>query len=281
MNRMELKSKVPVITQNLIYTVSVLLMIVHFITIILMLFLSVKSNVQIYDNFWSLPSPMHWENYSMAIDMLIPNMINSLLIVPIATFFTVLLASLSGYVFARLNFPGKNFLFIFILSLMMIPGILTLTPSYKLMQDIGLYNTWWALLLPWVSGGQVFGILLCRTFISNHPAALFEAARIDGATELQSYYKIALPLAKPILVTLFLMSIMGQYNDFIWPLMVIESNSKQMITVAIRVFQSSTGPLGLGSMVAGFVFTTIPLAVLFLFGSRLYIEGITSGAIKT
>lgn len=281
MDKVKLKAKMPVITQTLIYTVSVFIMILHFITIILMLFLSVKSNVQIYDNFWSLPSPMHWENYKMAIDMLIPNMINSLTLVPIATIFTVLLASASGYVFARLNFPGKNFLYILILSLMMIPGVLTLTPSYKLMQDLGLYNTWWALLLPWVSGGQVFGILLCRTFISNQPAALFEAARIDGATEFQSYYKIALPLAKPILVTLLLMSLMGQYNDFVWPLMVIESNSRQMITVAIRVFQSSAGPLGLGSMVAGFVFTTIPLAVLFLFGSRLYIEGVTSGAVKT
>lgn len=281
MNNVILKSKMPIIVQKFIYTISVFLLILHFITIVLMLFLSVKSNIQVYDNFWSLPSPMHWENYSLAINMLIPNMINSVLLVPIATFFTVLLASLSGYVFARLNFMGKNFLYVLILSLMMIPGVLTLTPSYKLMQDLGLYNTWWALLLPWVSGGQVFGILLCRTFISNHPAALFEAARIDGATEFQSYYKIALPLAKPILVTLFLMSIMGQYNDFIWPLMVIETNSRQMITVAIRILQSSAGDINLGSMVAGFVFTTIPLAVLFLFGSRLYIEGVTSGAIKT
>jgi ABC-type glycerol-3-phosphate transport system permease component len=149
------------------------------------------------------------------------------------------------------------------------------------MQDLNLYNTWWALLLPWVSGGQVFGILLCRTFISSHPAALFEAARIDGATEFKSYYMIAIPLSKPILATLTIMSMMNYYNDFIWPLMVIDSNYKQMITVAIRVFQSATGAVDIGSMVAGFVFATIPLLILFLFGSRLYIEGVTSGAIKT
>ncbi len=275
------KSRLPVIMQVLVYTISIILLLLAFVPIILMLFLSVKSNAQIYDNFWSLPDIIHWENYNLAINMLIPNMLNSLLLVPIASFFTVFLASFSGYVFARLDFPGKNFLYLFILSLMMIPGILTLTPSYKLMQDLGIYNSWWALLLPWISGGQVFGILLCRTFISNHPASLFEAARIDGATEFKSYYTIALPLAKPILATLFIMSIMGQYNDFIWPLMVIESNSKQMITVAIRILQSTTGPVFLGALIAGFVFTTIPLAILFLFGSKLYIEGVTSGAIKT
>jgi ABC-type glycerol-3-phosphate transport system permease component len=149
------------------------------------------------------------------------------------------------------------------------------------MQDLHLTNNWLALIFPWVSGGQVFGILLCRTFLSNQPAALFESARMDGATELAAYYKIALPLAKPILATLAIMNLMGFYNDFIWPLMVIDNNSRQVITVAIRVFQSMTGSIDLGSMVAGFVFSLIPLLILFMFGSRLYIEGVTSGAIKT
>ncbi|NMB97671.1 MAG: carbohydrate ABC transporter permease [Clostridiaceae bacterium] len=273
--------KKTLLEQCILIVCSCILLLLAFVPIFLMLTLSLKSNVQIYGNFWSLPSPIHWENYHIAIDMLIPNMINTTLLVPIATFFTLLLSSMSGYVFARLEFPGKNFLFMAVLSLMMIPGVLTLTPSYKLMQDLNLYNTWWALLLPWVSGGQVFGILLCRTFISSHPAALFEAARIDGATEFKSYYMIAIPLSKPILATLTIMSMMNYYNDFIWPLMVIDSNYKQMITVAIRVFQSATGAVDIGSMVAGFVFATIPLLILFLFGSRLYIEGVTSGAIKT
>lgn len=281
MNILKSKEKMSIIGQVLIMAVSVILLFLAFVPIFLMIILSLKSNIQIYGNFWTLPSPIHWDNYRIAVNMLIPNMINSTLLVPVSTFFTVLLASMSGYVFARLKFSAKNFLYMLILSLMMIPSILMLTPLYKLMQDLGLYNTWWALLFPWVAGGQVFGIILCRTFISNHPAALFEAARIDGATEFQSYYKIAVPLAKPILATLAIMSMMGYYNDFIWPLMVIDSNSRQMITVAIRVFQSATGTVDIGSMVAGFVFATIPLLVLFLFGSRLYIEGVTSGAVKT
>jgi len=281
MININLKSKMPDIVQAIIYIASMILLFLAFVPILMMIILSLKSYAQIALNFWALPNPIHWENYSNILNMLLPNMINSIIVVLFSTFFTVMLASVSGYVFARLNFPLKNFLYLFILSVMMIPGILTLTPSFKLMQDLGIYNTWWALLLPWVSGSQVFGMLLCRTFISNHPASLFEAARIDGATELQSYYKIALPLAKPILTTLTVMTLMGNYNDFTWPLMVIESNSKQMLTVALRTFESSMTLATVGSLIAGFVVATIPLLVLFLFSSRLYIEGVTSGAIKT
>lgn len=269
------------VEQHFITSVAVIFLFLSFIPILLMLTLSLKSNIQIYANFWSLPWPLEWSNYNIAVSMLLPNMFNSMIVVAIATIFTLLLASMGGYAFSRLKFPGKSVLFVAILSLMMIPGVLTLTTQYRLIQSLHLKNTWWALILPWISGGQVFGILLCRTFISLQPSALFESARMDGATEFQAYYKIAIPLAKPILATLAIMNLMGFYNDFIWPLMVIDSNSKQVITVAIRVFQASTGSIDIGSMVAGFVFATIPLLILFMFGSRLYIEGITSGAIKT
>jgi ABC-type sugar transport system, permease component len=168
------------------------------------------------------------------------------------------------------------------LALMMIPSVLTLTPSFKLIQRLGMKNTWWALWLPWASGGQVMGMYLCRTFIAAQPAALFESARIDGAREFQAFYKIAVPLAKPILATLVVTNMISLYGDFIWPLLVIDSNSKQVISVAIQTYSSSTygGTTNYGAMIAGFVMATIPLLLMFMFSSRLYIEGITSGAIK-
>jgi ABC-type glycerol-3-phosphate transport system permease component len=112
------------------------------------------------------------------------------------------------------------------------------------------------------------------------PSEMFEAARIDGCGEFMALLRIALPLSKPILSTVVVMKMVDYYNDFIWPLLAIESNSKQVINVVIRVFQSMTGTVDLGPMVAGFVFATIPLLLLFIFTSRLYIEGITSGAVK-
>lgn len=269
------------IIQIVLIAVGVFLLFLSFVPVIVMILLSFKSTVQVYANFWAMPNPIMWNNYTTAAFQLFQNMINSLVLVAVSTLSVVILASVAGYVFARLSFPGKEFLYMLILALMMVPGVLTLTPQYTLMQDLGITNTWWAVYLPWVSGGQVFGIMLCRTFIASQPAALFESARIDGCTELQAYSKIALPLAKPILATLSIMSMIGQYNDFIWPLMVIESNEKQVITVALRVYQASVnGDLNIGVEMAGFVIATIPLLILFLAGSNLYIEGITSGAVK-
>jgi len=273
------RKKIPTF-QITIGITALVMLILAFTPIILMLTLSLKSNVQIYGDFFALPNPIQWANYDKAISMLIPNMINTMIVVTLATLLTGVLSAMGGYVFATMEFPGKNFLFFAVLSLMMVPGVLTLTPQYSLIQTYGIYNTWLALILPWVSGGQVFGILLCRTFMQGLPKELFESAKIDGCTDLGILAKIAVPLSKPIIATVVVMKMIDYYNDFIWPLMAIENNSKQVITVAIRVFQSATGSIDLGSMVAGFVFATLPLFILFIFTSRLYMEGLTSGAVK-
>jgi multiple sugar transport system permease protein len=266
--------------QIVIFLIVLVLLLLTFIPVFTMIFLSLKSTVQIYGDFFALPNPVEWGNYNKAIGMLIPNMINTLLVVSAGTALTLALCAMSGYVFAWLKFPLKNFLFLAIIALMMVPGVLLLTPQFSLVQKYGIYNTWWALILPWAAGAQIFGILLCRTSMSQLPSEMFEAARIDGCSEFSALIKITLPLSKPILSTIAVMNMVSFYNDFIWPLLVIENNSKQVINVVIRVFQSMTGTTDLGSMVAGFVFATIPLLVLFIFTSLLYIVGITSGAVK-
>lgn len=266
--------------QTLITVIAIIFVLLAFIPIFLMLFLSLKSPSQFYSNLWAIPNPPQWSNYNAAYLQLFQNMVNSVVTVTVGTLLIVVLSAMSGYVFARLDFPLKNFLFMMMLALMMVPGVLTLTPSFKLVQRLGLKNTWWALWLPWASGGQIMGMYLCRTFISAQPAALFESARIDGAREFQAFYKIAVPLAKPILATLVVMNMISLYGDFIWPLLVIDSNSKQVISVAVQTYSSSTGTTDYGAMIAGFVMATVPLLIMFTFSSRLYIEGITSGAVK-
>ena len=266
--------------QTLITVIAIIFVLLAFIPIFLMLFLSLKSPSQFYSNLWAIPNPPQWSNYNAAYLQLFQNMVNSVVTVTVGTLLIVVLSAMSGYVFARLDFPLKNFLFMMMLALMMVPGVLTLTPSFKLIQRLGLKNTWWALWLPWASGGQIMGMYLCRTFISAQPAALFESARIDGAREFQAFYKIAVPLAKPILATLVVMNMISLYGAFIWPLLVIDSNSKQVISVAVQTYSSSTGTTDYGAMIAGFVMATVPLLIMFTFSSRLYIEGITSGAVK-
>lgn len=266
--------------QSLMTMIAVIFVLLAFIPIFLMLFLSLKNQAQFYGNLWAIPNPPQWSNYGQAWTQMFRNMVNSVVTVAVGTALIVALSAMSGYVFARLHFPMKNFLFMLMLALMMVPGVLTLTPSFKLIQRIGLKNTWWALWFPWASGGQVMGMYLCRTFIAGQPAAVFESARIDGATEFKAFYLIAVPLAKPILATLVVMNMISLYGDFIWPLLVIDSNSKQVISVAIQTYSSSQGTSNYGAMIAGFVIATVPLLLMFMFSSRLYIEGITSGAVK-
>lgn len=281
MNLIKSEKKKSLISQTFLLICALVMLFLAFIPIMLMIFLSMKSQVQIFGNFWRLPNPVQWSNYSSAVGELYVNMFNSIITVGVSTVLSVLLSAMSGYVLAKINFPGRKVLYIAIVSIMMIPSILTLTPLFKLMEELGLKNSWWALILPWISGGQVFGIILCRTFIMEQPKALFESAGIDGANELQAFYKIALPLAKPILATLAIMNMISFYNDYVWPLMIISSTSKQVITVAVQVFTGSLAKTNIGIMVAGYIFATIPLLTLFMAGSRLYMEGITSGAVKS
>ena len=164
-------------SQSVITLVGVLFVLLAFIPIFLMFFLSLKSPAQFYSSLWAIPNPPQWSNYDAAWTQLIQNMVNSVVTVAVGTAMIVVLSAMSGYVFARLEFPLKNFLFVMMLALLMVPGVLTLTPSFKLIQRLGLKNTWWALWLPWASGGQIMGMYLCRTFISSQPPALFESAR--------------------------------------------------------------------------------------------------------
>lgn len=266
--------------QSLILLSLFVLLFLTLVPIILMIFLSLKDNGQIYGRFWGMPNPVRWENYPAGYAAMVNYITNSLIYSSISVAGVVFLASLSGYVFARHRFPFKEVLYLLILALLMIPGVLTLIPSFVLVQELGLMNTPWALILPWTAGGQVFGILLCRSFFANLPQELFDSGKIDGATEFQLYYRIAVPLSWPIIVTVAIMHLVGTYNDFIWPLLTISSSEMQVVSVGLTEFTSQFGITDWGPRMAAYTVATIPLLVLFMFGMRYYIRGVTSGAVK-
>ena len=145
----------------------------------------------------------------------------------------------------------------------MIPPILTLIPAYVLILNMGLKNTYWALILPWTSGGQVFALLLCRSFFATLPEEFFDAARIDGATELQSFAQIAVPLSMPILVTVAVVRLVTTYNQFMWPLVVIDSPKRQVVSVALTQFTSELGVTDLGPQMAGYLVSGSPDRLVF------------------
>ena len=275
-----IKNKSSIAKQGALYVVLTVLLLLAFVPIFLMISVSLKSTYQLNTDFWGLPNPVFWENYAVAFSGIYINMLNSFVYVALAVLLLVFLAAMGGYVFAVLDFPGKNALFFLLMSMMMIPAILTLTPRYVMISDMGLKHNPLALILPWVTGGQVMAIVLCRTFIQQTPRAVFESARLDGAGEFRIFLQFAAPLAKPILTTVAIMNLISFYNDYLWPLMVIGESRLQVATVAIESFMADSGNDGMGQSVAGFTLITLPLLILFTFTSRINMEGLTSGALK-
>ncbi len=245
----------------------------------MMLLLSLKTNADIFTRFWGLPQPARWDFYRDAAVALKGYLLNTLIVTAVVVPGVLLLSSLSGYALARLSFRGRDGVFALILALLVVPGILTLIPTYALVQSMGLLNTRWALILPYLAGGQVLGVVLCRTFFASLPDELFEAMRLDGAGDVQIYRHLALPLSLPTLATIAIMTTLGIYNDYIWPLVTISDSSLQTFTVGVTRFAGEFN-LDYGPTLAGYVIGSLPLIALFAIGMRAFVQGVTSGALK-
>ncbi len=258
----------------------IILLILSYIPMFLMLFLSSKTNWEIYNDFFGLPRSFIWSNYANGFDYLVGNMANTLFVILCAVAVVLVLSAVNGYVFGTIDFPGKNLLYMLILVLMMIPGSLSLAANYSLIIDYGFLDTRWSVIFPWISGGLVIGTILARNMVESLPKELYEAGKIEGAGHFHLLVSITVPLIKPILSTIAIMKIVDYYNDFTWPLLVINDNKKQLVTVILRVFTSVYAASGMGIVYAGYVIASIPLLILFSFASRLYMEGMTAGAVK-
>lgn len=261
--------------------VLIVLGILTFYPFIFTIITSLKDNPQFMHSFWGITWPLHFSNYLDAWSRISQYILNSAVVTGASALGVLIVGSVSAFTFARFSFPGRDFLFLCILSLLMIPGILTLVPAFLLVKNLGLLNTYWALILPYISGGQIFAIFILRSFIASLPEELFEAARVDGATTLQCFSNIAIPLSKPVLVTVAIMNILSTWNDYVWPLVTIPDGRLWTITVGIVSFSSQYSGLQMwGPMFAGYVIASIPLIVLFFFTMRYFIAGLTSGALK-
>jgi len=259
--------------------VLVILLALSLAPLIMMLLLSLKTNAAIFTDFWGLPRPAQWAHYARAARSLWPYLLNTFLVTLMVVPGVVWLASLAGYALARLRFRGREVVYGGVLALLMVPGILTLIPTYALVQSMGLLNTRWALILPYLAGGQVLGVVLCRTFIAGLPEELFEAMRLDGADDLRMYRHLALPLTLPTLATVAMMTSLGIYNDYIWPLVAISDNALQTFSVGVTRFSGEFN-MEYGPTLAGYVVGSIPLILLFAVGMRAFVKGVTSGALR-
>ncbi len=202
---------------------------------------------------------------------------NTALLSIVRAFLQLIFCSMAAYAFARLNFPGKNFIFGFMLASMMLPGAVTLIPSYVLIAKLGWINKFYSLVFPGIV--VAFGIFLLTQFLKSVPKDLEEAALIDGASYFQIYKDVILPLARPALLTLFILQFQAMWNDYLSPLLYLNTPDMWVLNVALEVFKQQY-VTKMNLVLVGAMVNAVPVLILFFFFSKYYIEGVSYSGVK-
>ncbi len=246
-----------------------------------MLVTSVKANDQFYHSYFVPTLPLQWGNFAEAWSAIGRYVANSVLVTAASVLAVVVIASLAGYAFARWRFPGSGALFVAILTVLMIPDILTMLPVFVTLRNLDLLDRQIALVLVYVSGSQALGIFVFRSFFATIPDDLVDAVQIDGAGELQGLYHMVLPLSRPILFTVAVMTALTCWNDYIWPLITLSTQRRWTVTLGLVTFQERyAGMAAWGPLFAGYVIASVPLIALLGSGMKHFVAGLTSGAVK-
>jgi multiple sugar transport system permease protein len=230
------------------------------------------SEVFVYPPVW-LPNPPQFRNYTYVLELLPFGryLINTTFVATTVTLLEVLTSSLAAYAFARVEFPGRDRLFLLYLATLMIPGQVTIIPNFLVVSYLGWNNTYLALIIP--AAFSAFGTFLLRQFFLSIPVELEQAARIDGCGYLGIYRHIILPLSGPALATLTIFVFMAQWNSFLWPLIVTNSENLRTLTVGLSYFRDEAASQ-FNYLMAGTVMNVVPILIVYVVLQRYFVRGI-------
>lgn len=228
-----------------------------------------------------IPEKLHWENYAKVFEKMpfLTYLKNSVFVSIMSIIGTVLSSSLVAYAFACLRWPGRNALFIFVLATMMLPMHVTMIPLFVLFKELGWLNTFKPLIVPAFFGGGAFNIFLLRQFFLTIPHELFDAARIDGCSEFRIYWNIVIPLAKPALATVAILTFMMTWNDFLGPLIYLSDKMKGTLALGLAMF-SGQYQTEWGMLMAASMLMMLPIILIFFFFQKYFIRGFMMSGIK-
>ncbi|RBP62373.1 carbohydrate ABC transporter membrane protein 2 (CUT1 family) [Brevibacterium sanguinis] len=247
--------------------------------------LSLKSPADIANRgFW--PTEVSWENYQLifvgsARDLFVPALVNSIGICLLATAIAVVLATLTAYAVARLDFPGKKLVLTMALAVSIFPVISLVTPLFRIWSALGLYDTWLGLIIPYLSLTVPISIWTLAAFFRQIPWELEQAAQVDGATSFQAFRKVIVPLAAPGVFTTAIIAFFIAWNDFIYGISLTSTSAARPVPAALSFFTgASQFEEPAGAIAAAAIVVTVPIIVLVLLFQRQIVSGLTSGAVK-
>ncbi len=240
-----------------------------------------KDPAQIYAKFWNLPDPVRWENFIFGFKVTSQYILNSIIVSSSVCFLTILIGAVCAYGFSMYIFKGKKILFMAVIALMMVPGILTLVPSFLVVRDLRLINTYWGMILPQLATSLILPIFLFRAFFEEIPKELFESAKIDGAHDGHILFKIIFPLSAPIISTVAVLTLLATWNNYIWPLLVVTDEKLRTIPLGLAFIEIEHNlTFSPGKMMAAYTVASIPMLLCFLAAMKTFLRGMTSGAVK-
>lgn len=271
-----------ILERVVLYTILIGIALLIIMPILWMLSTSFKPKSQWFlpEIYW-IPKTFTWDNYTRILNN--PSLpmgrwfVNSIGVALVSTGLILTVDALAAYAYARLEFRGRELIFRTLLATLFLPGVMFLIPNFLTVARLNLLNNYAGVILPGLAG--VFGVFFLRQFFESLPKELEEAAQIDGATTFQTFWYIALPLAKPALVTLGIITFLASWNDFLWPLLVLKDRALLTLPPGLRTLQGAFTS-EYGQMMAGAAITAIPVLILYFILQRYIVESVATTGLK-
>lgn len=262
---------------NIVLLILVLLVLTPVIWMIFSAFKPEKEIISWPPTFF--PNTFTWKNFvdvQKRIDI-IQYILNSVIYAGVTTGLAVIVNCMAGYAYAFYDFKGKTGLFLITLATMMVPFQVIMVPLFLVVNKLGMYDTYWGLIIPRVAvAGSIF---MMRAAFTGIPKEMAEAARIDGLTEFGIFWRIMMPQVKPAVITLIILSVNGSWNDLLWPMIVTSSTNMRTLANGLALFIGQN-TIQYGAAFAGALISLLPMLVLYLFGQKYFVEGMSSGGLK-
>ena len=237
------------------------------------------AEVHVFPPVW-WPESIRWDNFVTAWESAPFGRfyVNSIITASFGVVLEVMIAALSAYAFARIQFRFREVLFMVMLAAMMVPGQVALIPNYVILKHLGWINTYQGIVIPHVS--SVFGAFLLRQFFLSVPSSLYDAAEMDGLGHFKTLIHIGLPLARPVVGTLTLYLFIAKWNSYLWPLIVTNTQNMRTLPVGLSMVRQAEYTIGPEHLMAATIFVLVPVLIVFFIAQKQLIEGIASGAVK-
>lgn len=243
---------------------------------------SLKTETEFLESIWTLPSSLNFDNYAIAWNKagMSRYFMNSVVVTIATTVVNLVLVTSAGYAFAKLKFKGKEFFYYMIIFNLLIPTAIILLPMFTLINKIHLVNTIPALIFPYFQGFAPMGLIICRNYFADLPDELMEAGKLDGCGNMGVFLKIMLPLSRPIVATMTILSAMQVWNEYLWALTSITDESKYTLSVGIAIFNKKTETVGYTPVFAALSISALVIVAVYLCMQKQFVKSIAAGAVK-